>query len=265
MKSLTLLFVLFLAFGSLAQNPSDTINKFNAAGQKHGYWIKYVNDTIKYEGRFINGVPDGHFIYYYPDSTIKAEMQYSGSNSSTVLFFPGGAKMAEGAYVDKQKDGKWLYYDGYGHVISEENYKIGVKHGQFITYYQEGGTTEVIEYKDGVKDGVWIQYFPNGNVKFKCNYTNGYLDGLFNNFYPEGKAQISGTYKMGFRHGAWILLDDLGQMIYKETYREGIQISREVYQKDKDPQTTQQEDSQKTEQNKGNTSPDNGTNDPRFE
>lgn len=265
MKSLALLFFSFFSLCLLAQNPNDTINKLNAAGQKHGYWIKYSNDTIKYEGRFINGVPDGRFIYYYPDSTIKAEMHYAGSISSTVLYFPGGAKMAEGSYFDKLKNGKWLYYDGYGHVISEENYNMGVKHGQFITYYQEGGKTEVLEYKNGVKDGMWIQYFPNGNIKFKCTYVNGYLDGQFNNYYPEGKPQISGTYKMGFRDGAWILLDDIGKLIYKEIYREGIQISREVYQKDKDPQTIQQQDSEKTQQNKGNTSPDNGSNDPRFE
>ena len=75
MKSvlITILFS-FSAFLISAQS----INKTNSQGKKHGDWIvKHEGtSTVKYKGRFKNGVPAGLFIFYYDNGMIKAKNKY---------------------------------------------------------------------------------------------------------------------------------------------------------------------------------------------
>ncbi len=263
-----LLFFFCLSMANMsAQSDSDTLNKVDASGNKHGYWKKYDGDTLRYEGRFDHGIPVGEFVYYYYNKTIKAKTTYTnkGVNASTVMYFPNGAKLSEGNFVSQKREGTWLNYDGYDHVIARVEYKQGLKHGKSITYYQEGGLLEVAEYENGQRHGNYVQYFPDSVLKIKGTYANGKRNGIFAFYHPNGLVYSSGLYKNDLREGDWMLNDEQGKPIVKESFKAGIVEKREVYQKEKDPEFLKEKDSELELKNRGKTSPDNGINDPRYD
>ncbi|PKP03771.1 MAG: hypothetical protein CVU11_07180 [Bacteroidetes bacterium HGW-Bacteroidetes-6] len=269
MKTIFALFLIvaFITSGIAAQNPSDTLNQVDKSGKKHGYWKKYDVDTLKYEGRFDHGVPVGEFIYYYVSKNIKARVTYSenGTVAQNIMYFPTGAKMAEGKYVNQKREGVWLNYDGYDHVIAEVEYKNGLKNGSSKTFYPDGGKLEEGTFMDGERDGLYIQYYPGNIVKIKGMYSKGKRNGPFAFYYPNGIVYTSGKYVNNIRQGDWTIYDEENKPIVKETIKDGDVIAREVYQKDKDPEEIRKKDAEIENKNKGNTSPDNGIKDERFD
>ncbi|MDR3048040.1 MAG: hypothetical protein LBU51_10635, partial [Bacteroidales bacterium] len=59
--SLFLGFISFLLFSQ-----TENSNVTDAQGRKQGYWKKYQDKMLLYEGEFKNDVPMGIFKYYYP-------------------------------------------------------------------------------------------------------------------------------------------------------------------------------------------------------
>ena len=261
-----LLPVLFLALSLKAQNSADTLNQLDASGKKHGYWKKYEEDTLRYEGRFVHGIPSGDFVYYYYDGSVKTKMNYtnSGHDSYAVLYFNNGEKMAEGKFVDKKREGEWITYDGHGNIIGKVPYVNGVKSGLAAYFYPEGGKLEEVNYVNGLEDGTFKQYFPNQSVKTKGRYKNGKYNGVFAYYYPNNMVYNTGTYENNLRHGVWTMYDEEGEIIVKVTYNNGKVVNREVFQKDKDPDEINKKLGDEEHEKKGTTSPDNGINDPRY-
>lgn len=258
----------FATMITLAQNNADTLNQLDAKGLKHGYWKKMVKDTLKYEGRFNHGIPTGTFLYYYyPENTVKTRMEYSsnGTVAKSISFFPNNEKLAEGLYINKQKDGVWLFYDGYGHVISRDSFKNGLKQGICKAFYQDGKILEYSEYNNGKRNGKWIVYYPDSVPRYSVNVVNDVLEGMAVYYYPNGMTYEIGKYKSGMRDGEWKMFDDAGKPILNALYENGRFVSKTVFQKDKDPETLQKTDSELEQKNKGNSSTDKGFSDPRLE
>lgn len=250
------------------QENNDTLNKVDSKGLKHGYWKKEVKDTLKYEGRFNHGVPTGLFLYYYyPEKTIKTRMEYSsnGTIAKSTSYFPNTEKLAEGTYINKQKEGLWLFYDGYGHVISKDYFKNGQKHGICKSYYQDGKILEYAEYSNGKKNGKWIVYFKDSVPRYSVQAVNDVLEGKAIYYHPNGLTYEVGEYKKGLRDGEWKMYDTEGKPILNAIYSEGRFVSKTVFQKDKDPETLQQKDSELEIKNKGKSSTESGFSDPRLE
>lgn len=261
------LVVAFIATGVAAQNPTDTLNLLDASGKKHGYWKKYDVDTLKYEGHFEHGVPVGEFIYYYVSKNIKARTTYSknGTLTQTIMYFPSGAKMSEGMHINQKREEVWLNYDGYDHVIAEVEYKNGIKNGSSKSLYPDGGKLEECTYVNGEREGLYIQYYSGNIVKIKGMYAAGKRNGPFAFYQPNGIIFTSGTYVSNLRSGDWTTYDEQNKPIVKETFKDGVVVAREVFQKDKDPEEIRRKESEIEQQNKGKTSPDNGIHDPRYD
>lgn len=250
-----------------AQVVSDTLNKLDAAGKKHGYWKKYDGDTLRYEGRFDHGIPTGDFVYYYFDKTVKARTHYSenGVKATTVMYFPSGAKLSEGMHMNQKREGVWLNYDGYENVIARVEYKNGEKNGLSIIYYQDGVKLEVANYVNGLREGAYAQYFPDSVIKIRGFYSADKRNGIFAFYHPNGLVYQTGKYVNNLKEGDWMTYDEQGKAVVKETYKNGTVISREVYQKEKDPEYLKQKDSENDMKNRGKTTDDNGINDARYD
>jgi antitoxin component YwqK of YwqJK toxin-antitoxin module len=241
MKNRTLYFILliFLGFPALAQ-PLPGENKTDSLGQKQGYWRKYVNDTLKYEGTFKDNVPMGEFKYYYGDKKIKSTVQYSdkGLKAVTVDYQSNGKKMAEGDYWDKKKHGLWKYYNTEGVLIKQEDYHNGVPEGVWMAYYADGKPNEIKHYTSGKKNGDWLRFYPDSLLWLKGAYVNDKLNGLFSYYDLEGKIGLSGNYKDDLKIGPWFYYDKNGMNDRRVTYKAGLVQKEEITTRENDKTNT---------------------------
>jgi antitoxin component YwqK of YwqJK toxin-antitoxin module len=231
---ITLIITILITAGLSAQD----INKFDENGKHHGTWIKYYagKPVVRYEGQFEHGVPVGEFRYYYETAKLQTIATYSdnGTLCKTVSYFGNGTKLAEGDYLNRKKDGKWIFYDGYSNVIAVDYYKNDKRHGQCMTYLPTGELIEEINYDNGVQHGMWKRYFSNGNLHFQGNVVKGKWQGPYVFNYPDGKKQVAGVYEQSLKQGDWLYYDDKGQLIKVETFVEGKIATKKVFQKEKD-------------------------------
>jgi antitoxin component YwqK of YwqJK toxin-antitoxin module len=106
-----------------------------------------------------------------------------------------------GNFANSKKEGKWLYFDKYGHKLREIDYISGEFHGVYIEFrqgkimsqenYQEGRLSGFAQYynyicgtinaegyyKSGKKEGLWMEYNKGELLSVKA-YSNGKEAGL---------------------------------------------------------------------------------------
>ncbi len=227
------LFVLLLP-GFLSSYAQDTLNVTDSRGQKHGFWRKVdTAGRIVYEGRFIHGKPDGDFRYFYPDGKLKMASAISagGKRALTVSYFPSGKKMAEGRYLNEQRDSVWLFYgENTGALASREPYREGKIDGMARIYFPDGTLSEQQYYRMGVKDGLWEQYYSDGKLRLRSAFKAGEKSGAVKTFYNSGEVMMEGKYLQGHPEGEWTYYDPNGSVRKKEFYQKGILLKTEPEQ-----------------------------------
>ncbi|MEN8794265.1 MAG: toxin-antitoxin system YwqK family antitoxin [Flavobacteriales bacterium] len=233
MKSvlITILFS-FSAFLISAQS----INKTNSQGKKHGDWIvKYEGtSTVKYKGRFKNGVPAGLFIFYYENGMIKAKNKYfnNGKDSYASTYYDNGKLMSMGKYVSQKRDSVWVFLDKWGNYVAKESYKNGAKHGKCVDFYPfnpkfDQGQPKILEvmfYSNGELDGEYQKYYQNGKLLLEGNNELGRKKGKWTTYYPTGKKRTEIYYKRGVKNGYVMNYDGNGQLTTKQYFVDGYEL-----------------------------------------
>ena len=220
---LLLSFVFVLAWCSYGQ--SDTLNRVDKFGKKYGSWEKYDGKTLLWKARFYNGEPVGEFIYYHPNKQIERTLYYylNSPKVSCISYYTNGVKSSEGIFINKEKDGKWLYYNANGMLIAEENYEKGKKQGKFKLFLgQDGILLEEATWNNNLKDGEFNTYYTTGTIRIKMNYAKGKMHGGFENYYEDGTIWNRGQYKDDFRNGTWINYNREGKEVKEEKIDMGI-------------------------------------------
>jgi len=214
-----------VALGLCAYGQSDTLNRTDKFGKKYGSWEKYDGKTLLWKARFYNGEPVGEFIYYHPNKQIERKLYYEPNSPkvSCVSYYSNGTKSSEGIFINKEKDGKWLYYNTNGYLVAEENYEKGKKHGKFKLF--SGKDTVLLEeetWKNNVKDGEFNAYYIDGSLRIKMSYAKGKMHGGFENYYEDGTIWHKGQYKDDFRDGTWTSYNRAGKEEKVEEIELGI-------------------------------------------
>ncbi|MBC8320220.1 MAG: hypothetical protein H8E34_05815 [Bacteroidetes bacterium] len=228
MKILKILLIILIA--GVGQLNAQLVNQVNDAGEKTGKWVKYFdNNKIKYEGQFNNDKPYGKFTYYYDKGGVKAVSDFldDGVIAYNTTFYENGNLMAEGKYVNQQKDGIWKYYlnEISNPLISMETYVVGTLYGESITYYTDtGNPAEIVLFTNGKKDGKLIKYFPDGKLMTESYYKNGVPEGNFIHYHPDGQVQIIGQYQYGKQVGEWKYFDELGNPVDKDEFKKQEEV-----------------------------------------
>jgi len=221
------LFVLLLHCTDLAFG-QDTINAIDSRGNKVGFWRKFDSSGNKtYEGHFKNGIPIGEFRYFYRSGKVKALSIYydNGKRARSISYFPGGMKMAAGNYLNEKKDSIWQFFSQIdGILLSEEEYKAGLKTGLSKTYFLQGGIAGISTWKDGIRDGLWEEYYSDGKVKLRGTFRNNEKEGPIEAFYSSGKLLLTGQYANGHQDGTWIYYEENGTISKQETYEDGMLV-----------------------------------------
>ena len=226
-KSGFLIFLLGLnMLNAIAQAPGTVFptgtfgvdyNVFNASNKREGVWIRVYKTNPKvmyYKGSFKNGVPTGVFEFYNDKGLLKStvnHIQDTTINDVVNYYADGKTLNSKGRYVGKvvarkwerQKQGKWEFFDADGRLIRFENYKDNLLNGESKVYYANGQVSHEMMYLGDKMNGPFTEYTIEGKVSKKGAYKNGIYDGNIVVNYDSGKKKEEGKFVNGMRDGGW--------------------------------------------------------------
>lgn len=116
-------------------------------GEREGNWTNSVNDFVA-KGKYITGLEDGKWKYFYPD----------------------GSVMFEGNYIQGNADGKHKYFYDDGTLKEEQFYSTGIPDKLWKKYDPEGNIIVTITYENGKEyriNGVKVDLHDDKSVIIK--------------------------------------------------------------------------------------------------
>ncbi len=215
MRNLIFLLLLFpvLALGQ--------VNQTDANGLKQGLWQKKQdNGRLVYEGQFKDDKPVGEWKRYHPGGQLKALIEYKGDTAYTQLYDVWRKKVAEGSYVNQKKEGVWKIYKE-NRLISDEEYKLGLKQGVSHRYYDTGEVMEEKQWVNDKEEGNYQVLYKNGKPYLQCKMKSGMRNGLFLIYFDNDQQELEGEYINNLRHGEWKYRDREGNHLYSLYYDNG--------------------------------------------
>ncbi len=133
--------------------------------------------------------------------------------------------LAQGKFVNQQKDSTWKMYTKSGRVSIIENYKNGILQGERLVYYPLGNSetkkdqiTQKQTYLNGKLDGKQVDYFDNGKVWKETNYDYGKKSGEEISYSPYGNIDLKDYYFNGVKNGWCSAYDSLGENVIGKAY-----------------------------------------------
>ena len=226
--SVLLILFAFVLQPLVAQEQTE-LNQKDSEGQKVGKWKGYYNDgSVRYVGQFKNDIPFGIFYHYYGDGKLQTKMVYRTPEIVyTTMYYSTGEKLAEGKYINKQKDSTWLTYGEANKIVEKGMYVMGQKQGVWQTYFQNGEVSAEMNYKDDLKDGPYRIFYEDGTVKDSSNFKAGRMHGLTIIYDTEGGKIVEGNYKEGKRHQDWLYYGEDKKVEKVLKYEEGKLLNPE--------------------------------------
>lgn len=222
-KSLLISVIIFMSITCVFSQ--DTLNRTDAQGRKIGYWKKYENNKLVYEGQFNKDVPVGEFRYYYEDGSLKSISNFlNGTHKvQSTLFHKNGKKSGEGLFIDQRRHGEWKYYSAAGKLIKLESYKNGEKHGEWKTYSAQTEILLVDEtFDNGLLHGVQKEYYITGDIKSITPYISGKRNGVGEYYSTENILSSRGMFHNDALIGTWDYFDAAGKVRKSIEYEKSI-------------------------------------------
>ena len=102
----------------------------------------HKNGKIESEGKYVEGLPQGQWKWYYENGTSRRKDYYRRG----------------------KEDGESIEMDVDGNIIVQGQYLGGYKDGEWL--YHVGDHTEKGAYVDGERDGEWIYEYDDGSLNY---------------------------------------------------------------------------------------------------
>lgn len=223
--------IVFSAIILLAFPVDGQMNNRDEQGRRQGPWQgTFPSGRIRYQGQFINDNPTGTFKYFYNDGALRAELTHIPGKDTVpaVYFHKNRQKLAQGQFVNSQRESLWVFFSERGEKLSESWYKNGLQHGKTTTFFPNGSITETVEYIDGEKHGQWFQYFENGNFRLKAIFEKNSLNGPFKLFHENGKPLLTANYINNLPHEHWVFFTAEGEVEREVFYQNGLIIEEKI-------------------------------------
>tara|TARA_Y100000588_G_C14189512_1_gene897373 strand:+ start:405 stop:1520 length:1116 start_codon:yes stop_codon:yes gene_type:complete len=213
------------------------------------------------KGNYKNGKPDGPHEMYYPSrvdgsSHLKSLNNYKNGKleGPQENYVNKGQVTSRSYYKNGKPDGphETYFLDG-GQLKTLNNYKDGKLEGRQELYrgeyYEKGGPLELVEhYKGGIKEGLvqkfnkkgkliseqtilkgkrhspFKRYFDTGKLMFEGVYEKGKLEGKNIRYFENGKPEFKKNHKRGRLDGLQEYFDKKGNLVNRETYKDGKRV-----------------------------------------
>lgn len=186
-----------------------------ADGDRDGPYVTWYSEEDLWEGREHGVVLD--------EGTYRADQRHGRA----VQHDDEGRLIAEGAYVDGQRDGTWIEWDESASPVEREEgtYRAGKRDGTFTEYRgddvvrtqvyvagkmhglrvqreSDGGRCEV-EYVEGRQQGLDRCWNARGKLIRESTWVDGHLEGLHRAWHANGKLEETGMYRDHEKTGVW--------------------------------------------------------------
>jgi uncharacterized protein len=223
-------------------------------GLRHGTWRQWSGGHLTMQGKYAKGRPQGVFTFWTSSGGVAGTCNMRNGTGTMPTYYdsgltatkldmvrglrhgvyqeltPRGKVVVEGSYVNDQRDGPWLEFDGDGAVVREAHYTEGKLEGVVRRYrdghliaeagyaggQREGAYRELKVSGDGKgdveavsgsfhadrKSGEWIYRRDDGSPSLVANYKNGVLQGPWRQLAGE-KVVVRGQHEAGRRTGTW--------------------------------------------------------------
>jgi antitoxin component YwqK of YwqJK toxin-antitoxin module len=211
-------------------------------GTGKAYWPGF--GTLKYEGDYDNGFPEGTGTCYYPNGNLEYKgtlkfgkphlrgVLYSETVPNLVIYegeFLKGLYHGEGIlngereiYEGRFKNGK---KDGEG-ILSSRDSRIGkiydgrwaddiFEEGLAWLRYEDGGYLYVGSFLKNKYHGEGTKYDKNGRVEYEGHWRNGLYHGFGKKYDSKGNLEYEGEYQQNHYHGTGKLFRANGTLIYQ--------------------------------------------------
>lgn len=213
-------------------------NVTDAQGRKQGNWVRvYQDGTMYYKGTFKDDQPDGLFWFWYDSGEpMRLVDHLNGSKHMFAKHYhKNGHILSKGHYregidpktgeKDRLKDGEWFFYNEEGVLMTQENYKVGLKHGVSKEFFDSGKLLQEENYVEGKLEGKAVEYYESTRVRSEKNYKEGTFHGAFKVFASDGQLMIQGNYANGKKDGIWIEFNNRNKIRLTSKFKDGTEIS----------------------------------------
>lgn len=206
-------------------NVTTAQNKVDDNGKKQGEWIKKdKKGRLVYKGQFKDDYPVDTFYYYDNKGNIELKNYFSHNGTHTYSWFvyANGVTKAEGKYINKKKEGQWIYYSPKGVKITQENYKNNLKDGEEKKWETKGkDIIEVTNYVQGVKQGKYFKTLYSDGY-YITNYKDNQFDGEYKEYYANKSLKVKGQFVKDKKQGTWEVYDASGKCVQKLFYEDDV-------------------------------------------
>lgn len=163
---------LFKFFDNTKASNLIATREFNSKDNS-AYTIFYdFNKNKISEGKVINKLYEGLWIYYHKGSTVimTSENYKNGKlNGTKTVNFKSGKPTEISNYKNGILDGVFIKYDESGVALEESFYVNGELSGETTYRAPDGLVVAKGKFRNGIKVGIW-QFFENGKLESEDNY-----------------------------------------------------------------------------------------------
>ncbi len=208
MKKAALILLIFCLLTNLSAQKfeifqGDTINRIDENNQKQGPWIYFSNDyvdKITQKGSFKDNKKEGNWQTYYPDGTLKSEMNYQDNKQygEVIVYYPNGKIQEQGFWKTNRWVGEYKYFHENGTVKYQWFFDDQGKRTGNQSYFYDNGKVQVEgEWIQGKEAGEVKEYYATGQVKKVSNFVEGSLNGSVTEYYADGQLKSKSVYVSG--------------------------------------------------------------------
>jgi antitoxin component YwqK of YwqJK toxin-antitoxin module len=179
-----------------------------------GTWRSYYeNGQLCIKVTFLNGkVHDTIEIYHNTGKLYAIGVFAEGELQDRWRYYTKGGKELDTPIESKdweqkglkegntvRKTGKWKYFYKNNQLLAEGQYMNNEKQGLWKFYSKQGSLCMQGFYTNSLKDSLWEKFYHDGSIKLQCYFSDGILSGEYKKYYRNGQLKQKGYYKKGLR------------------------------------------------------------------
>jgi antitoxin component YwqK of YwqJK toxin-antitoxin module len=191
-------------------------------GKKTGAWFEWFENKLVFSGSYVDGNPDGDFVYYDKAGNELGRFTMTGGTGVWLTFYPNHKPSTRTYYYKGEMAGLYqeLTFRLPQKVVVEGHYSGDRKSGSWKEWTDTGELTLEEHYKRGRLDGVAKKY-DAGKAVSETTYKDGKVDGAYTE-YRNGKPALTGQYSADRKIGTWTTYDEGGAVVLTATYKDGV-------------------------------------------